>query len=131
MRLAMNESTKVVAVAYANNQWERKDVVYAREQILDVMPIGVPMRAKEICEKVAELGVASVYGSPNFSISPQRVVQCYNALEPYGIMKREVIPCEPFIIMVGGREKFVDGEWKLIDQKPKTIDKVTVYTRIV
>lgn len=129
MRLAMNESTKVVAVAYANNQWERKDVVYAREQILDVMPIGVPMRAKEICEKVAELGVASVYGSPNFSISPQRVVQCYKALEPYGVMKKEVVPCEPFTIMVGGDYNWKTYEWE--NQKPKVIDKVTVYTRLI
>ena len=129
MRLAMNESTKVVAVAYANNQWERKDVVYAREQILDVMPIGVPMRAKEICEKVAELGLASVYGSPNFSISPQRVVQCYRALEPYGIMKREVVPCEPFTIMVGGDYNWRTYEWE--NQKPKVIDKITVYTRLI
>ena len=128
MRLAMNESTKVVAVAYANNQWERKDVVYAREQILDVMPIGVPMRAKEICEKVAELGLASVYGSPNFSISLQRVVQCYRALEPYGIMKKEVVPCEPFTIMVGGEYNWRTYEWE--NQKPKVIDKVTVYTRL-
>ena len=129
MRLAMNESTKVVAVAYANNQWERKDVVYAREQILDVMPIGVPMRAKEICEKVAELGVVSVYGSPNFSISPQRVVQCYKALEPYGVMKKEVVPCEPFTIMVGGDYNWRTYEWE--NQKPKVIDKVTVYTRLI
>ena len=129
MKLAMNESTKVVAVAYANNQWERKDVVYAREQILDVMPIGVPMRAKEICDKIAELGLATVYDTPNFSISPQRVVQCYNALEPYGIMKREVIPCEPFTVMVGGNYNWKTYEWE--NQKPKVIDKITVYTRLV
>ena len=129
MNLVMNESTKIVAVAYANNQWERKDVVYAREQILDVMPIGVPMRAKEICDKVAELGVASIYGTPNFSISPQRVVQCYNALEPYGIMKREVVPCEPFTVMVGGTYNWITYEWE--NQKPKVIDKITVYTRLV
>lgn len=128
MRLAMNESTKVVAVAYANNRWERKDVVYAREQILDVMPIGVPMRAKEICEKIAELGLATVYGTPNFSISPQRVVQCYRALEPYGVMKKEVVPCEPFTVMVGGDYNWKTYEWE--NQKPKVIDKVTVYTRI-
>ncbi len=131
MRLAMNESTKVVAVAYANNQWERTDVVYRREQILDVMPIGVPMRAKEICDKVAELGVANTWGSRPLEIHPNSVYQCYDALEPYGIMKREVVPCEPFTIMVGGHWDYVNEEWVLVDQKPKVIDKITVYTRLV
>ena len=42
MNLVMNESTKVVAVAFADNTYERAEVVYARENILDAMPIGTP-----------------------------------------------------------------------------------------
>ncbi len=130
MKLAMNESTKVVAVAYANNQWERRDVVYVREQILDVMPIGVPMRAKEICQAVAETGVKDICGCGLLDINPQRVVQCYKALEPYGIMKKESIPCEPFKIEVGG-DYFDYQEGKWVNPRYKTIDKITVYTRLV
>ena len=129
-RIEMNESTKIAAVGYANNQWRRRDTVYIRENILDAMPIGKPMRAKEICQAVAELGVASTW-CPNrtLKINPQSVVQCYNTLEPYGIMKREVVPCEPFTIMVGGNYNWRTYEWE--NQKPKVIDKVTVYTRLV
>lgn len=131
LNLSMNESTKIVAVAYANHQWLRKDTVYARENILDAMPIGKPMRAKEICEAVAKLGVANIWGGNKpLAVSPQQVVQCYKALIPYGIMSREVVPCEPFTIMVGGRWDYVNEEWVLVDQKEKIIDKVTVYTRL-
>lgn len=132
IQLTMNESTKISAVAYANNTWYRRDVVYLREQILDVMPIGKPMRAKEVCDAVAETGVANIYGCGALTINPQSVVQCYNSLEPYGIMKREVVPCEPFTIMVGGYEKYnpQTDRWEWTDQKPKVIDKVTMYTRL-
>lgn len=130
-RIEMNESTKIAAVGYANNQWHRRDIVYIRENILDAMPIGKPMRAKEICQAVAELGVVSTWSqNRTLEINPQSVVQCYNALEPYGIMKREVVSCEPFTIMVGGEWDYVNEEWVVVGQKPKVIDKVTVYTRL-
>lgn len=130
-RIEMNESAKIAAVGYANNQCERRDIVYIRENILDAMPIGKPMRAKEVCQAVAELGVASIWGgNRTLKINPQSVVQCYIALEPYGIMKREVVPCEPFTIMVGGYQEYNGNEWVMKGQKPKVIDKMAVYTRL-
>ncbi len=132
MKLAMNESTKVSAVAYANKTWYRREVVYIRENILDAMPIGVPMTAKEVCDKVAELGIAGVWGHSTLKINPQSVYQCYKSLEPYGVMKREVIKLDtPYQIEV--ESEYHDDYKNCWATKKKiiTIDTVTKYVRVV
>lgn len=132
MKLAMNESTKVSAVAYANRTWYRREVVYIRENILDAMPIGVPMTAKEICDKVAELGVAGLWGRSALKINPQSVYQCYKSLEPYGVMKREVVKLDtPYQIEV--ESEYHDDYKNCWATKKKiiTIDTVTKYVRVV
>lgn len=131
MKLAMNESTKVVAVAYANNTWYRKDVVYAREQILDVMPIGVPMTATEICDKVKETGVANIWGG-TLRVHPNSVYQCFKALEPYGVMKREVIKLDtPYSFEVECEYYDNDQHCWATKKKVMTKDTITKYVRVV
>ena len=131
MKLAMNESTKVVAVAYANNTWYRKDVVYAREQILDVMPIGVPMTAKEICDKVKETGVANIWGG-TLRVHPNSVYQCFIALEPYGVMNRIVEKLDtPYSFEVEYEQYDYDTRDYVIKKKTITKDSVIKYVRVV
>ena len=132
MKLAMNESTKVSAVAYANNTWYRREVVYIRENILDAMPIGVLLTAKEICDKVAELGVARPWGRGTLEINPQSVYQCYKSLEPYGVMNRVVEKLDtPYSFEV----EYEQYDCYMGDYvtKKKTITKDTVikYVRVV
>ena len=132
MKLAMNESTKVSAVAYANNTWYRREVVYVRENILDAMPIGVLLTAKEICEKVAELGVARPWGFGTLEINPQSVYQCYKSLAPYGVMEREVIKLDtPYQIEVDSRYYDNDQHCWATKKKVITKDTVTKYVRVV
>lgn len=131
-KLAMNESTKVAAVGFANNTWDRRGTVYVRENILDAMPIGVLMTAKEICDKVAELGVAGLWGRNTLEINPQSVYQCYKSLEPYGVMKREVIKLDtPYEFTL--EYEIYDFDKHCWETKTKTItrDTVTKYMRVV
>ena len=132
MRLAMNESTKVSAVAYANNTWYRREVVYIRENILDAMSIGVLMTAKEICDKVAELGVARPWGRGTLEINPQSVYQCFKALEPYGVMERVVEKLDtPYSFEI--EYDYYDNYNHCWTTKKKTItkDTITKYVRVV
>lgn len=132
MRLAMNESTKVSAVAYANNTWYRREVVYIRENILDAMPIGVLMTAKEICDKVAELGVARPWGRGTLEINPQSVYQCFKALEPYGVMERVVEKLDtPYELVVEYECYDYYTRDYVIKKKTITKDSIIKYVRVV
>ena len=131
--LVMNESTKKVAVAFANNTYDRREVVYARENILDAMPIGAPLTCTEIAEKVNELGVASFYNyGGTLSVSVGRVAQCMKSLIPFGIVEKQVIKLDtPYQIEVSGdRYNYNTGHWEG-NVKYKIIDTVTKYVRVV
>ena len=132
MKLAMNESTKVVAVAYANKRWERKDIVYARENILDAMPIGIPLTCTEIAERVKALGVANYRGQGVLEVNPWRVSQCMQSLIPFGIVERKEIAVEPFEIKIPARSHWDYGNSEMVvdEYKTKTIDKKAVYIRV-
>lgn len=132
MKLAMNESTKVVAVAFAENVYDRAEVVYARENILDAMPIGTPLTCTEIAEKVKELGVARYSGFGVLSVSVQRVSQCMQSLIPFGIVERVEVVVEPFEIKIPVRSHwdYQNREMVVDEYKTKTIDKKAVYTRL-
>lgn len=131
MNLVMNESTKVAAVGFANNTWDRRGTVYVRENILDAMPIGVPMTAKEICDKVAELGVAGLWGAHTLEINPQSVYQCYKSLEPYGVMTREVIKLDtPYEFTVESEVYDYDNHCWTTKKKVMTKDTITKYVRV-
>ena len=131
--LVMNESTKKVAVAFANNAWDHREVVYARENILDAMPIGAPLTCTEIAEKVNELGVASFYNcGGTLSVSVGRVAQCMKSLIPFGIVEKQVIKLDtPYQIEVSGdRYNYNTGHWEG-NVKYKIVDTVTKYVRVV
>ena len=131
--LVMNESTKKVAVAFANNTWDRREVVYARENILDAMPIGAPLTCTEIAEKVNELGVAGFYNcGGTLSVSVGRVAQCMKSLIPFGIVEKQVIKLDtPYQIEVSGdRYNYNTGHWEG-NVKYKIVDTVTKYVRVV
>ena len=131
-KLAMNESTKKVAVAFANNTYDRREVVYARENILDAMPIGAPLTCTEIAENVDKLGVASFGGHRTLSVSIGRVAQCMKSLIPFGIVEKQVIKLDtPYQIEVSGdRYNYNTGHWEG-NIKYKTVDTVTKYVRVV
>lgn len=131
--LVMNESTKKVAVAFANNTYDRRKVVYARENILDAMPIGAPLTCTEIAEKVNELGVASFCNcGGTLSVSVGRVAQCMKSLIPFGIVEKQVIKLDtPYQIEISGdRYNYNTGHWEG-NVKYKTVDTVTKYVRVV
>lgn len=133
MKLVMNESTKVVAVAFADNTYERAEVVYARENILDAMPIGTPLTCSEIAEKVKELGVANYGGWGVLSVSVQRVSQCMQSLIPFGIVERVEVAVEPFEIKIPVRSHwdYQNSEMVVDEYKTKTIDKKAVFVRLI
>lgn len=132
MRLAMNESTKVVAVAYANKRWERKDIVYARENILDAMPIGIPLTCTEIAERVKALGVANYRSQGVLSVTVGRVSQCMQSLIPFGVVERREVAVEPFEIKIPVRSHwdYENREMVIDEYKTKTIDKKAVFVRV-
>jgi DNA-binding HxlR family transcriptional regulator len=86
------------------------------EEVLVSMPIGKPMRPKEIARM-------SKYNSCQFVTAMLRKLKMAN------LVMREEIPCEPFEIEVGG-DYFDYQEGKWVNPRYKTIDKVAVYTRI-
>lgn len=133
MKLVMNESTKVVAVAFADNTYERAEVVYARENILDAMPIGTPLTCSEIAEKVKELGVANYGGWGVLSVSVQRVSQCMQSLIPFGIVERVEVAVEPFEIKIPVRSHwdYENREMVVDEYKTKTLDKKAVFVRLI
>ena len=132
MRLAMNENTKIVAVAFADNTYERAEVVYARENILDAMPIGTPLTCTEIAEKVKNLGVAKCGGWGVLSVTVQRVSQCMKSLIPFGIIERKEVAIEPFEFKIPVRTHwdYENSEMVVDEYKTKTIDKKAVFIRV-
>lgn len=132
MKLTMNESTKVVAVAFADNVYDRAEVVYARENILDAMPIGTPLTCTEIAERVKNLGVANCGGWGVLTVSVQRVSQCMQSLIPFGIVERKEVAVEPFEIKIPVRSHWDYGNnEEVVDEyKTKTIDKKAVFVRV-
>lgn len=131
--LVMNESTKKVAVAFANNTWDRREVVYARENILDAMPIGAPLTCTEIAERVNELGVASFYNcGSTLSVSVGRVAQCMKSLIPFGVVEKRVVKLDtPYTFNVS--KTIYNWEkhcWETVERFV-TRDTVTKYVRVV
>lgn len=131
-KLTMNESTKVVAVAFADNTYDRAEVVYARENILDAMPIGIPLTCTEIAEKVKELGVANYGGWGVLEVNPWRVSQCMQSLIPFGIIMRQEIFVEPFEIKIPVRSHWdYENHETIVDEyKTKIINKKAVFVRM-
>ena len=86
------------------------------EEVLISMPIGKPMRPKEIARM-------SKYNSCQFVTAMLRKLKMAN------LVIREEIPCEPFKVEVGG-DYFDYQEGKWVNPRYKTIDTVAVYTRI-
>ena len=132
MKLAMNESTKKVAVAYANNTIDRKAIVYMRENILDAMPIGAPLTCTEIAENVEKLGVASFWGFNTLRVSVGNVAQCMKSLIPFGIVEKRVIKLDtPYQIEVDSRYYDNDQHCWATKKKVITKDTITKYVRVV
>ena len=131
-KLTMNESTKKVAVAFANNTYDRREVVYARENILDAMPIGAPLTCTEIAENVKKLGVANWWGTGTLRVSVGRVAQCMKSLVPFGVVEKRVVKLDtPYQIEVGGdRYNYNTGHWEG-NVKYKVVDTMTKYVRVV
>ena len=131
-KLAMNESTKVVAVAFVDNKYDRAEVVYARENILDAMPIGIPLTCTEIAEKVKELGVARYGGWGVLEVNPWRVSQCMQSLIPFEIVERKEVAVEPFEIKIPVRSHWdYENHKTVVDEyKTKTINKKAVFVRV-
>ena len=131
-KLTMNESTKVVAVAFADSIYDRAEVVYARENILDAMPIGIPLTCTEIAEKVKELGVANYGGWGVLEVNPWRVSQCMQSLIPFGIVERKEVVIEPFEIKIPVRSHYDYENYKTVvdEYKTKTINKKAVFVRV-
>lgn len=131
-KLTMNESTKKVAVAFANNTYDRREVVYARENILDAMPIGAPLTCTEIAENVDKLGVANWWGTGTLSVSIGRVAQCMKSLIPFGIVEKRVVKLDtPYSFEI--ESEYHDDYRNCWATKKKTItvDTVTKYVRVV
>ena len=130
-KLTMNESAKVVAVAFANNKYDRAEVVYARENILDAMPIGIPLTCTEIAEKVKELGVAHLGGWGVLEVNPQRVSQCMQSLIPFGIIHRMELSVEPFEIEIPVCSHWdCENQKTVVEYKTKIIDKKAFFVRM-
>lgn len=123
--LTMNESAKVAAVAYANNTYDRREVVYARENILDAMPIGAPLTCTEIAENVKKLGVANWWGTGTLSVSIGRVAQCMKSLLPFGIVEKRIVKRDTPLVIE--HTKHFSGEV----YATKVIDTITKYVRVV
>ena len=131
--LVMNENTKKVAVAFANTNWNRRKVVYARENILNAMPIGAPLTCTEIAENVDKLGVASFYNcGGTLSVSVGRVAQCMKSLIPFGIVEKRVVKLDtPYSFNVSKTIYNYDkGCWETVE-RIITRDTVTKYVRVV
>ena len=131
--LVMNENTKKVAVAFANTNWNRRKVVYARENILNAMPIGAPLTCTEIAENVDKLGVASFYNcGGTLSVSVSRVAQCMKSLIPFGIVEKRVVKLDtPYSFNVSKTIYNYDkGCWETVE-RIITRDTVTKYVRVV
>ena len=101
--------------------------------ILDIMPIGKPMTAREIqeiavaeTEKITDAWVR--YWHPLFNLTPQLIGACMNRLKPLGVVKIERHDCEPFEI-----ETFGYNEQGKFGRVKKIISDATynVYTRIM
>lgn len=131
-KLAMNESTKVAAVAFANNTYDRRAVVYMRENILDAMPIGAPLTCTEIAENVDKLGVASFGGHRNLSVSVGNVAQCMKSLIPFGIVEKRVVKLDtPYTFNVSKTiYNYETHCWETVERFV-TRDTVTKYVRVV
>ena len=132
MKLAMNESTKKVAVAFANNTIDRKRLVYMRENILDAMPIGAPLTCTEIAENVEKLGVASFWGFNTLKVSVGNVAQCMKSLIPFGIVEKQVIKLDtPYSFNVPKTVYSWEKHcWEVVE-KTITKDTITKYVRVV
>lgn len=131
-KLTMNESTKKVAVAFANNTYDRRDTVYMRENILDAMPIGAPLTCTEIAENVEKLGVASFWGSGTLTVSVGNVAQCMKSLIPFGIVEKRIEKLDtPYAFNVSRTIYNYDkGCWETVERFV-TRDTVTKYVRVV
>lgn len=131
-KLTMNESTKKVAVAFANNTYDRREVVYARENILDAMPIGAPLTCTEIAENVKKLGVANWWGTGTLSVSIGRVAQCMKSLIPFGIVEKRIVKLDtPYSFNVSRTVYNYDTHcWETVE-RTVTRDTVTKYVRVV
>ena len=132
MKLAMNESTKKVAVAYANNTYDGREIVYMRENILDAMPIGVPLTCTEIAENVDKLGVAGLWGANTLRVSVGNVAQCMKSLIPFGVVEKRVVKLDtPYSFNVSKTIYNYDKDcWETVE-RIVTRDTVTKYVRVV
>lgn len=129
--LVMNESTKKVAVAFANNSIDRRDIVYMRENILDAMPIGAPLTCTEIAENVAKLGVASFWGHSTLKVSVGNVAQCMKSLMPFGIVEKRIIKLDtPYEFTVESEVYDYDIHCWTTKKKVMTKDTITKYVRV-
>lgn len=113
-----------LCLAYVTNSRGRKSIVERWEKLLNAMPIGVSMRATEIAKKANEGLPFDYYSHHNIPPMVRAIQRAYGG----EIIKKQVIPCEPYTIMIDGIYNWSTHEW--INQKPKVIDKVTVYTRL-
>ena len=132
MKLAMNESTKTVAVAFANNTCDRRELVYMRENILDAMPIGAPLTCTEIAENVEKLGVASFWGVGTLTVSAGNVAQCMKSLIPFGLVEKRVVKLDtPYTFNVSKTVYSWEKHcWEVVERFV-TRDTVTKYVRVV
>ena len=128
----MNESTKKVAVAFANNTIDRKAIVYMRENILDAMPIGAPLTCTEIAENVEKLGVASFWGVGTLTVSAGNVAQCMKSLIPFGLVEKRVVKLDtPYTFNVSKTVYSWEKHcWEVVERFV-TRDTVTKYVRVV
>ena len=136
----MNATEMVVATGYCNNTYDRRNTCSKWAELLDAMPIGQPMQAKEVCEIVnkARYEQAKAYyesqgwtGCWYNKAASQSVYQLFHALAEYGTIAREVVPCEPYTIKIGvGDQEYINGEYVFTKFKDKVIDTVTLYTRL-
>lgn len=103
-----------VAIGYVTNSVDRRLTVHRWQKMYDVMPIGVPMTAKEIADKANE-------NSPNFAYSYHNVSPMARAMSH--AIKREKVAIEPYKLVVGYAW---NGEPYTV-----TVTERTLYTRVL
>lgn len=126
------EMYSALGVTYCSN-YTNESRAEKTAAILDIMPIGKPMTAREIqeiadaeTEKITDKWVR--YWHPLFKPSTQIIGACMRRLEPLGVVKIEHRDCEPFEV-----ETFGYDEQGKFGRVKKTISNATynVYTRLM
>jgi hypothetical protein len=120
------EINSAIAKGYVMNARNRRHKCEEWSEWLGLMPIGEPITATQLTERISRAHDGSWY----FTQSWQSVSAMLNAVKATGVVMRMEVAVEPYKVIIGGDSyNWETNEW--VNPKYKTIDKKTVFIRMV